>query len=30
VPSVTSPGLMLSWPRGHCPAMPRWYLQGVV
>jgi hypothetical protein len=30
VSSATSPGSMLSWPRGHCLAMPRWYLLGVV
>jgi hypothetical protein len=27
--SATSPGLMPSWLRGHCLAMPRWYLLGV-
>jgi hypothetical protein len=23
------PGLVPSWPRGHCLAMPRWYLLGI-
>jgi hypothetical protein len=27
--SATSPGLVSSWPRGHCLAMPRWYLLGI-
>jgi hypothetical protein len=30
VSSATSSGSMPSWPRGHCLAMPRWYLQGAV
>jgi hypothetical protein len=30
VSSASSSGSMPSWPRGHCLAMPRWYLQGAV
>jgi hypothetical protein len=30
VSSASSSGSMPSWPREHCLAMPRWYLQGAV